>query len=47
VNCVLIYKCQDCGREVLLHQGSPINISFARLPEAVAKAMNHKCKGSK
>jgi len=46
MNSSLIYAC-DCGKETLLYIGDPVNILFSRLPEAIAKAMKHKCKEPK
>ena len=42
----LIYHC-DCGKETLLFHGDPVNILFSKMPEAIAKAMKHKCKEPK
>jgi hypothetical protein len=46
MNSVIIYQC-ECGKETLLYNGNPVNIIFSQMPQAIAKAMNHKCKGTK
>ena len=43
MDAMIWYRC-ECGKETLLYNGNPVNIIFSRMPEAVAKAMSHKCK---
>jgi hypothetical protein len=38
----LIYQCQKCHATITIYQGDPVGLPFAKLPAAIAEAMQHR-----
>ena len=39
----LLFECESCGAFYKLHAGSLSSIPFARLPQLILQASQHKC----